>query len=68
MQYGLRDVVQFEGHRYEADQAHRSESDWAPSVTAALWRRIEGGPEAGGAGAADEDVSFIDHLREFYDE
>ncbi|KAJ7209569.1 carbohydrate-binding module family 12 protein [Mycena pura] len=33
-------VVQFEGHRYKNIQPHRSQSDWTPPVTPALWGRL----------------------------
>ncbi|KAF9535310.1 hypothetical protein CPB83DRAFT_888040 [Crepidotus variabilis] len=39
-QYNLGDVVQYEGHRYKIIQPHRSQGDWAPSVTPALWGRL----------------------------
>lgn len=36
-QYDLGDVVEYEGHRYKIIQPHRSQSDWTPPVTPALW-------------------------------
>ncbi|KAH8994056.1 hypothetical protein EDB92DRAFT_1852498 [Lactarius akahatsu] len=39
-QYGYGDIVEFEGARYKIIQPHRSQSDWAPSVTPALWGKI----------------------------
>jgi hypothetical protein len=42
-QYNLGDVVQYEGHNYKIIQAHRSQSDWAPSIVPALWGRTQDG-------------------------
>ncbi|KAG6862320.1 hypothetical protein C0995_016018 [Termitomyces sp. Mi166 len=38
--YGLGDVVSYDGANYKIIQPHRSQSDWIPSVTPALWSRI----------------------------
>jgi hypothetical protein len=40
-QYDYGDVVEFEGARYKIIQPHRSQSDWTPPVTPALWGRIQ---------------------------
>ncbi|KAG6920109.1 hypothetical protein DXG01_010177 [Tephrocybe rancida] len=40
--YATGDVVVYEGATYKIIQPHRSQSDWAPSVTPALWGRIPG--------------------------
>ncbi|KAI0697273.1 carbohydrate-binding module family 12 protein [Cytidiella melzeri] len=39
-QYNLGDVVIFEGHKYTIVQPHRSQADWTPPVTPALWARL----------------------------
>ncbi|THG95651.1 hypothetical protein EW026_g6045 [Hermanssonia centrifuga] len=39
-QYNNGDVVEFEGHQYQIVQPHRSQSDWTPPVTPALWARL----------------------------
>ncbi|KAI1794981.1 hypothetical protein LXA43DRAFT_971022 [Ganoderma leucocontextum] len=38
--YGAGSVVEYEGHKYKIIQPHNSQSDWAPTVTPALWGRI----------------------------
>jgi hypothetical protein len=38
--YNYDDVVQYEGHRYKIIQPHRSQSDWTPPCTPALWGRL----------------------------
>jgi hypothetical protein len=38
--YTYGDVVEFEGHKYKIIQPHSSQSDWAPSITPALWGRL----------------------------
>lgn len=38
--YGYDDVVEYEGHRYKIVQPHRSQSDWTPPCTPALWGRL----------------------------
>jgi len=40
VQYNLGDSVKYEGHTYNIIQAHRSQSDWAPTVAFALWGRV----------------------------
>lgn len=42
-QYNLNDVVEYEGHRYKIIQPHRSQGDWTPPVTPALWGRLQDG-------------------------
>lgn len=39
-QYNYGDLVVYEGHQYKIVQAHRSQSDWAPPLTPALWERV----------------------------
>jgi len=39
--YNYNDVVEYEGHRYKIVQPHRSQSDWAPPNTPALWGRLQ---------------------------
>ena len=39
-QYNYNDTVQYNGHRYKIIQPHRSQGDWAPDRTPALWGRI----------------------------
>ncbi|KAF8444671.1 carbohydrate-binding module family 12 protein [Boletus edulis BED1] len=41
VQYNHDDVVQFEGYEYRIIQSHRSQSDWTPDVTPALWGRLQ---------------------------
>jgi len=41
--YALGDVVEYEGHQYKIIQAHTSQSDWTPPLTAALWGRMHDG-------------------------
>ncbi|KAG8744445.1 hypothetical protein FRC10_010115 [Ceratobasidium sp. 414] len=43
-QYNLGDQVEYEGIRYKLIQPHRSQSDWTPPVTPALWGREYGVP------------------------
>jgi len=38
--YAFGDVVSYQGHNYKIIQPHRSQSDWAPSETPALWGLI----------------------------
>jgi len=38
--YDFGDIVVFEGARYKIIQPHRSQSDWTPPCTPALWGRI----------------------------
>ncbi|KAH9961258.1 hypothetical protein BC827DRAFT_334920 [Russula dissimulans] len=38
--YKLGDVVRYKGHKYRIIQPHRSQSDWTPDKTPALWGRI----------------------------
>ncbi|GLB37266.1 putative protein of unknown function (DUF3421) [Lyophyllum shimeji] len=40
VQYNHGDVVSYEGHRYKIIQPHRSQSDWTPPITPALWGRM----------------------------
>ncbi|KAH7926685.1 carbohydrate-binding module family 12 protein [Leucogyrophana mollusca] len=42
-QYDLGSVVIYEGAEYKIIQAHRSQSDWTPPATPALWGRMQGG-------------------------
>jgi len=42
-QYNNGDVVLYEGSRYKIIQPHRSQSDWAPPITPALWGRLQAG-------------------------
>ncbi|KAJ7594728.1 carbohydrate-binding module family 12 protein [Mycena floridula] len=42
-QYNTGDIVEFEGHRYKIIQPHRSQSDWTPNITPALWGRLSDG-------------------------
>ncbi|TFK54526.1 carbohydrate-binding module family 12 protein [Heliocybe sulcata] len=39
-QYNIGDVVEYEGAQYKIIQPHRSQSDWAPPATPALWGRV----------------------------
>lgn len=41
-QYNYNDVVEYCGHEYKIIQPHRSQSDWTPDVTPALWGRLSG--------------------------
>lgn len=36
-QYNFGDVVEYQGQHYKIIQPHRSQADWAPNVTPALW-------------------------------
>jgi hypothetical protein len=47
-QYNLGDKVKYEGHRYKIIQPHRSQSDWTPDITPALWGRIADDDHDGG--------------------
>ncbi len=38
--YAVDDVIVYRGSTYVCRQAHRSQSDWTPPVTPALWRRV----------------------------
>ena len=40
VQYDLDDVVEYDDHRFQIIQPHRSQADWPPSQTPALWRDI----------------------------
>lgn len=42
-QYNNGDVVRYEGHNYKIIQPHRSQGDWTPPVTPALWGRMQDG-------------------------
>jgi len=42
-QYNNNDVVEYQGNRYKIIQPHRSQGDWTPDVTPALWGKIPGG-------------------------
>ncbi|EJD03147.1 uncharacterized protein FOMMEDRAFT_168195 [Fomitiporia mediterranea MF3/22] len=50
VEYSPGDVVEFEGKRYRNIQGHRSQPDWPPNATPALWEDI-GGSWSGGGGA-----------------
>ena len=39
-QYNYNDVVSYNGSNYKIIQPHRSQGDWAPDMTPALWGRI----------------------------
>jgi len=39
-QYNYGDIVEYESVRYKIIQPHRSQGDWTPPVTPALWGRI----------------------------
>ncbi|KAJ1305803.1 hypothetical protein OPQ81_010533 [Rhizoctonia solani] len=43
-QYNLGDIVEFQGVQYKIIQPHRSQGDWTPDVTPALWGRMYGVP------------------------
>ncbi|PAV18883.1 carbohydrate-binding module family 12 [Pyrrhoderma noxium] len=43
VQYSPGDIVEFEGNRYRNIQGHRSQSDWPPSGTPALWENLGSG-------------------------
>ncbi|MET9631878.1 peroxidase family protein [Lentzea sp. NPDC006480] len=38
--YAINDVIVYRGATYVCRQAHRSQLDWTPPVTPALWRRV----------------------------
>ncbi|KAF5351874.1 hypothetical protein D9756_007414 [Leucocoprinus leucothites] len=40
-QYNYGDVVEYEGDFYKIIQPHRSQSDWTPNITPALWGRTQ---------------------------
>jgi hypothetical protein len=40
-QYNYGDIVEYEGHRYKIIQPHRSQGDWTPPNTPALWGRLQ---------------------------
>ncbi|KXN90187.1 hypothetical protein AN958_04677 [Leucoagaricus sp. SymC.cos] len=40
-QYNYDDVVEYQEHRYKIIQPHRSQSDWTPDITPALWGRLQ---------------------------
>jgi len=42
-QYNYGDVVSYDGVNYKIIQPHRSQGDWTPPVTPALWGRMQGG-------------------------
>jgi len=42
-QYNYNDVVEYQGSHYKIIQPHRSQGDWTPDVTPALWGKIPGG-------------------------
>ncbi|KAK2467813.1 hypothetical protein APHAL10511_000108 [Amanita phalloides] len=46
-QYNYGDVVLYEGHKYKIIQPHRSQSDWTPDVTPALWGKLSDGDDGG---------------------
>jgi len=56
VQYNNGDSVMYNGSKYNIIQPHRSQSDWAPDVTPALWGKVQGGsgddcqPHHGGGG------------------
>ncbi|KAF7362069.1 Carbohydrate-binding module family 12 protein [Mycena venus] len=39
--YAEGSVVEYEGHRYKIIQPHTSQGDWNPSITPALWGRMD---------------------------
>jgi hypothetical protein len=41
-QYNYNDIVFYNGATYKIIQPHRSQGDWAPDVTPALWGRLQG--------------------------
>ncbi|KAJ3516540.1 hypothetical protein NLJ89_g1050 [Agrocybe chaxingu] len=47
-QYNYDDVVDYQGHRYKIIQPHRSQGDWTPPVTPALWGRLQDDHHHGG--------------------
>jgi len=38
--YAVDDVIVYRGNTYVCRQAHRSQLDWTPPATPALWRRV----------------------------
>jgi len=40
VEYSYGDKVVYRGIRYEIVQPHRSQSDWSPDLTPALWKRL----------------------------
>jgi hypothetical protein len=55
-QYDLGAVVEYEGHKYKIIQPHRSQGDWCPPVTPALWGRVpdDYGNDQGGYGGQQQ--------------
>lgn len=47
-QYNYGDVVCYNGHEYKIIQPHRSQGDWTPDVTPALWGRMQDHHGGGG--------------------
>jgi len=47
VQYDFGSVVEFQGNTYRIIQPHRSQNDWTPPVTPALWGRIPASNEQG---------------------
>jgi len=43
-QYDYNSVVVYNGHKYKIIQPHRSQGDWTPDVTPALWGRMQDDP------------------------
>lgn len=41
-QYNYNDEVSYEGSFYKIIQPHRSQGDWTPPVTPALWGKVQG--------------------------
>jgi len=54
VQYDNGAVVEYEGSEYSIIQPHRSQSDWAPSATPALWSRRQGGGHHGHHGGGNQ--------------
>ncbi|KAL5523918.1 hypothetical protein ACEPAG_8091 [Sanghuangporus baumii] len=48
VQYSPGDIVEFQGQKYKNIQSHRSQPDWPPNATPALWEDI-GDSYGGGA-------------------
>ncbi|KAJ2913470.1 hypothetical protein MD484_g6948, partial [Candolleomyces efflorescens] len=55
-QYNNGDVVTYQGRDYKIIQPHRSQSDWTPDITPALWGAMQGGG-GGGFGYGNSDCS-----------
>ena len=49
-QYNYGDKVSYNGQNYKIIQPHRSQGDWTPDVTPALWGRMQGGDDGSGGG------------------